>query len=73
VVGLGVEAQTATRRKTIQESIVQQVDDARESAAGVNLDEEMTNMLSYQHAYNAAAKFLSTVDSTIDSLIGMVR
>jgi flagellar hook-associated protein 1 FlgK len=73
VVGLGVEAQTATRRKTIQDSIVQQVDDARESAAGVNLDEEMTNMLSYQHAYNAAAKFLSTVDATIDSLIGMVR
>jgi flagellar hook-associated protein 1 FlgK len=73
VVGLGVEAQTATRRKSIQDSIVQQVDDSRESAAGVNLDEEMTNMLSYQHAYNAAAKFLSTVDSTIDTLIGMVR
>jgi flagellar hook-associated protein 1 FlgK len=73
VVGLGVEAQTATRRKAIQDSIVQQVDDSRESAAGVNLDEEMTNMLSYQHAYNAAAKFLSTVDSTIETLIGMVR
>jgi flagellar hook-associated protein 1 FlgK len=69
VVGLGVEAQATNRRVDVQASIVDHVDAARESAAGVNLDEEMANMLQYQHAYDAAARFLTTVDQTLDTLI----
>ena len=69
VVGLGVESQAANRRVEVQAAIIEHVDGARESAAGVNLDEEMAAMLQYQHAYDAAARFLTAVDQTLDTLI----
>jgi flagellar hook-associated protein 1 FlgK len=69
VVGLGVESQATNRRVDVQASIVEHVDAARESAAGVNLDEEMASMLQFQHAYDAAARFLTAVDQTLDTLI----
>jgi flagellar hook-associated protein 1 FlgK len=69
VVRLGVESQTVNRRVDVQTAIVGHVDDARESAAGVNLDEEMTAMVEYQHAYEAASRFLTAVDETLDTLI----
>jgi flagellar hook-associated protein FlgK len=69
VVKLGVESQAVNRRVDVQASIVQNVDAARESASGVNLDEEMTSMLQFQHAYDAAARFLTAVDQTLDTLI----
>ena len=69
VVGLGVESQAANRRVEVQAAIIEHVDGARESAAGVNLDEEMASMLQFQHAYDAAARFLTAVDQTLDTLI----
>jgi flagellar hook-associated protein 1 FlgK len=69
VVGLGVESQATNRRVEVQAAIIEHVDSARESAAGVNLDEEMTLMLQFQHAYDAAARFLTAVDQTLDTLI----
>lgn len=69
VVQLGVEASVANRGVEIQRVITTQVDASRESVAGVNLDEEMTNMLSYQHAYSAAGRLVSTIDEMLDVLI----
>jgi flagellar hook-associated protein FlgK len=69
VVQLGVEAAVANRGVQIQQVITTQVDASRESVAGVNLDEEMTNMLSYQHAYSAAGRLVSTIDEMLDVLI----
>jgi flagellar hook-associated protein 1 FlgK len=69
IVKLGVEAQTANRRVEIQANILGQIDAARDAEAGVNLDEEMTNMLAYQRAYEGAARFISAVDSMLDTLI----
>ena len=54
IVELGVQSAVSQRNLGIQGVISTQVDAARESVAGVNLDEEMTNMLSFQHAYSAA-------------------
>ena len=69
VVKLGVETQATNRRVDVQAAIVAHIDAARESAAGVNLDEEMAAMLQYQHAYDAAARFLTAVDQALDTLI----
>jgi flagellar hook-associated protein 1 FlgK len=69
VVQLGSDAQTADRRLEIQSQVVIQVDTAREAQAGVNLDEEMVNLLSFQRGYEAAARVISTVDATLDILI----
>jgi len=69
IVELGVQASVATRNQDIQAVITTQVDAARESVAGVNIDEEMTNMLSYQHAYAAAGRMVTAIDETLDVLI----
>jgi flagellar hook-associated protein 1 len=69
VVGLGVEAQSTNRKVSIQDEVTSQVDANQEAQAGVNLDEEMTAMLQYQHAYEASARYMSVVDQTLDTLI----
>src|SRR4051794_3035951 len=69
IVELGVQASVSDRNLGIQQVITAQVDAARESVAGVNIDEEMTNMLSYQHAYAAAGRLVTAIDETLDVLI----
>jgi flagellar hook-associated protein 1 FlgK len=69
IVELGVQSAVAGRNLDIQSVISTQVDSARESVAGVNIDEEMTNMLSYQHAYAAAGRLITAIDETLDKLI----
>lgn len=66
---LGVSAQGMARRAEIQGVVTEQVDAAREGEAGVNLDEEMTNLLTYQRGYEAASRVLTTIDSMLDQLI----
>jgi flagellar hook-associated protein 1 FlgK len=69
VVGLGVQAAVAGRDLEVQTVVRDQVDAAREAVSGVNLDEEMTHMLSYQHAYSAAARMITAIDEALDTLI----
>ncbi|GIF11042.1 flagellar hook-associated protein FlgK [Actinoplanes teichomyceticus] len=66
---LGVAAQSAIRRRDVQNAVTDQVDAARDAEAGVNLDEEMTNLLTYQRGYEAASRVLTTIDSMLDQLI----
>jgi flagellar hook-associated protein 1 len=72
IVQLGVAAKDVQTREDIQSQSVQSVDAARTSQAGVNTDEEMTNMVEYQKAYEASAKFISAIDSMLSSLLNMV-
>jgi flagellar hook-associated protein 1 FlgK len=69
IVELGVQSAVSQRNLGIQSVITTQVDAARDSVAGVNLDEEMTNMLSFQHAYAAAGRLVTAIDETLDVLI----
>jgi flagellar hook-associated protein 1 FlgK len=69
IADLGVAGQTADRQAGIQSSLTNAVDSARQAQSGVNVDEEMTNLISYQRAYQAAARVLNTIDSTLDTLI----
>jgi flagellar hook-associated protein FlgK len=69
IVQLGVQAAVSSRNLGIQQVITTQVDAARDSVAGVNIDEEMTNMLSFQHAYAAAGRLITAIDQTLDVLI----
>ena len=63
---------TRKRRPTadqIQQTATQSVDNARSQQSGVSIDEEMTNLIEFQHGYDAAARLLTTVDSMMDTLI----
>lgn len=73
--GLGVQSQNATRLTDNQSTLVNQVISWRDSVSGVNMDEEMANMIRYQKGYSAAARVLTTMDEMLDKLIngtGMV-
>jgi flagellar hook-associated protein 1 FlgK len=69
VVDVGGAAQTANRRLEIQNTVATAASAARESAQGVNTDEEMVNLLSYQRAYEAAARVITSIDEALDTLI----
>lgn len=69
IVALGVDAQTTQRRYEIQTVAKERVDEARDSVSGVNIDEEMVNMVQFQKAYDAAARFMTTIDEMLDTLI----
>lgn len=73
VVTLGVEAASVYRNQKAAANVAKTADDARESVSGVSLNEEMTNLMKYQHSFEAAAKFITSVDATIESLLNMTR
>ncbi|WP_166243625.1 flagellar hook-associated protein FlgK [Paenibacillus turpanensis] len=70
VVGqLGVQTEEAQRQADNAKLVVDQVDSRRQSVSGVSLDEEMSNMIKFQHAYNAAARVMTSVDEILDKII----
>ncbi|HEY8540870.1 MAG TPA: flagellar hook-associated protein FlgK [Pseudothermotoga sp.] len=66
---LGVESETASNLKSNTELLRSEIDQSRESIKGVSLDEEMTNMIKYQHAFNAAARVITSIDEMIGRVI----
>lgn len=66
---LGIETQEAKRQTENASLLTQQVDINRQSVSGVSLDEEMSNMIKFQHAYSAASRFMTTFDQLLDKLI----
>jgi flagellar hook-associated protein FlgK len=69
IVDLGVQGSVTARNLEIQQVVTTQVDNSRDAVAGVNIDEEMTNMMSFQHAYSAASRLVTAVDEMLDQLI----
>lgn len=66
---LGVDAQEAGRRLENSSVLRSQVEEQRMSVSAVSLDEEMSNMIKFQHAYNAAARSMTSIDELIDRVI----
>nr|WP_066366959.1 flagellar hook-associated protein FlgK [Neobacillus fumarioli] len=66
---LGVDSQQAQRMQENTQTLLNQVDNRRQSISGVSMDEEMTNMIRFQQAYNAAARIVTTMDEVLDKVI----
>jgi len=69
---VGVKSQEAQRFTENQQLLVERFTAQRDSVSGVSLDEEMSNLIKFQHAYDAAAKFISVVDEMLETIIGFV-
>lgn len=69
---VGADAGNADSQVTNQGKVVQQITNVRNSVSGVSMDEELTNMLSYQRSYQAAAKLVTTYDTMLQTLISAV-
>ena len=70
---LGIQAQEATRISLNQETLIGQLENNRQSVSGVSLDEEMANLIQFQHAYTANAKIISTIDELLDVVINGLK
>lgn len=69
VTDFGVAVSSARRVAANQGVLTAQVDASRESLSGVNIDEEMVNLLAAQRAYEGASRVITTLDSVLDTLI----
>lgn len=69
VTGFGAEVASSRRVAESQAVLTGQVDAAREAISGINIDEEMVNLLAAQRAYEGAARVMTTIDSMLDTLI----
>jgi flagellar hook-associated protein 1 FlgK len=69
VTRIGTEVADAQRKATNATALSGAIDDRRQSASGVSLDEEMTNLIRFQRGYQAAARAMTTTDTMLDTLI----
>lgn len=71
---LGQSSQTAIKQGANNGKLLSSIDKSRMSVAGVSMDEEIISLVQLQHAYNASAKVISTIDSLLDVVInGLIR
>lgn len=69
---IGVDTKASLNFAESQENIVQSVTSQRLSVAGVDIDEEAMSLAKYQEAYNLAAKVISVMNETYDTLMSMI-
>lgn len=69
----GSDARHAELSLEAQAAIHAQISAERESASGVNLDEEAADLMRFQQAYQAAAQVIGTADTLFQTLLGAVR
>lgn len=69
VARLAVDVSVAVNRAGVQSRISERAASEREAVVGVSLDEEMTNLIATQHAFEASSRVLTTVDEMLDQLI----
>ncbi|HOO46079.1 MAG TPA: flagellar hook-associated protein FlgK [Deltaproteobacteria bacterium] len=66
---VGVDVQNADLNMKFNDTLLDQYIKRKESITGVNLDEEMANLLKFQHLYQAAAKLISIADEMMQALL----
>ena len=70
---LGIQNQEARRMVRNQESLLGSFQESRLSVSGVSLDEEMANLVQFQHAYSANAKMISVIDELLDVVVNGLK
>ncbi|MCL2410810.1 MAG: flagellar hook-associated protein FlgK [Treponema sp.] len=66
---IALMGEQAERSLATESQIMRYLNNWRQSISGVNMDEELANMIRFQHGYNAAARFITTVNTMLDTII----
>jgi flagellar hook-associated protein 1 len=67
--GIGVTAAHANTMLDNEESLVDNLVNQKTSVSGVSTDEELTNLIKYQHSYSASARVITAIDEALDVII----
>ena len=71
VTTVGADRRLSKTNSEYHTSLTTDLGDRVSSVTGVNLDEEMSNLIKYQHSYTAAAKLITTADQMLQTLLGL--
>ena len=69
VTNVGLKGEQAQMNLDNQTAIMADLRTMRDSISGVNIDEELADIIKFQHGYNAAARFITVVDELLDTVI----
>jgi flagellar hook-associated protein 1 FlgK len=72
VTQIGSDVQAANSAQKTSQSLLSAISNQRQSISGVSLDEEMTNLIQYQQAYQASARVMNAINETLNTLINQV-
>ena len=71
VANVGSDRRLSKTNSEYHATLTQDLYERTQSVSGVNLDEELTNLIKYQHSYTAAAKLVTTADQMLQTLLGI--
>ncbi len=69
---VGSDRQAAVNSQQTRDEIARQLRNLQDSVSGVSIDEEAADMVRFQRGYEANARFFSTIDATLETLLNMV-
>ena len=69
VTNVGLKGEQAELNYQNQASIMDDLRGLRDSISGVNMDEELADIIKFQHGYNAAAKIVTVMDELISTVL----
>jgi flagellar hook-associated protein 1 FlgK len=70
---VGADISSAQASGDTHDAVVQQLQRMRAQVSGVSLDEEAANLMKFQRAYEASARYFTTLNDTLDTLMNMVQ
>jgi flagellar hook-associated protein 1 FlgK len=73
VTTLGTSIDSANNTQSTQTLVLQQLNEQQSSVAGVSTDEETTNLIQYQRAYQASSEVINVVNTLFQSVLDMVQ
>lgn len=73
VTQVGLMGEQAETNLLSQNAVMNDLRSLRDSISGVNIDEELADIMKFQHGYNAAAKYVSVVDQMLDTIINRLK
>ncbi len=73
VTHVGLMGEQAETNLLSQNAVMDDLRSLRDSISGVNIDEELADIMKFQHGYNAAAKFVTVIDSMLDTVINRLK
>ncbi|WP_029898427.1 flagellar hook-associated protein FlgK [Desulfohalovibrio reitneri] len=71
VAEVGADTDNAEFNFTYQKALSDDLDQRQQEVSGVNLDQEMSELIKFQHSYTAAAKLITTADQMLQTLLGL--
>jgi flagellar hook-associated protein 1 FlgK len=73
VAGIGVDVLASKNLTTQNEAFVRQLNNLRDSNSGVSIDEELTNLIKYQKAFEGASRVINVATEMLDTVMGLIR